>query len=436
MKKNIHFIFYILFVTILFSCSKEEDFINITLENTNKNSEFKISKEEVISNVSDFLENFYSDNISTRNYKTSRTSIKNISMLTKEDLPQTIKTRTSTEGIQIDSLLYIVNLEKGFIIAGADKRTMPIFALIDSGYLSKEGLRNNYNNNHPFLEYIERTLYVVNNDIKDNELYHSNLESTRAYPIKEKIFPLLGQTKWGQSGNPYNLYCPTGTPAGCVMTTLAQVSSYYQSPKSVIYGDNISENPLSRAFDLNLNWNNILAVSNRNAGRMPKASYYLSNDSYNESQAVGLFMRYIGKMINANYETNGTTASFDHAIGFMRNIIGLQATDQHLFNRQNLYKQIKGGSLVVLCGFANSTGGLFPGYSNGHMWLADGVFVSNHDHHYFHYNWGWDGSWNGFFFEDRWNPGKKEFDDDGNETSQGDYGKDFKYKLKCSYISW
>ena len=70
------------------------------------------------------------------------------------------------------------------------------------------------------------------------------------------------------------------------------------------------------------------------------------------------------------------------------------------------------------------------------MWLADGVFVSNHDHHYFHYNWGWDGSWNGFFFEDRWNPGKKEFDDDGNETSQGDYGKDFKYKLKCSYISW
>ena len=140
--------------------------------------------------------------------------------------------------------------------------------------------------------------------------------------------------------------------------------------------------------------------------------------------------------INANYKPTGTSATFNSIINFMRNIIGLQATGQHQFNRKNIYNQIKGGNLVVLAGSANSTGGLFPSRSDGHMWIADGVFVSDHDHYYFHYNWGWSGQHNGYFFEDRWNPGKKEFDDYGNETPQGDYGMDFKYNLKCSYISW
>lgn len=431
--KKITLYFSLLF--IICSCSLEDDLVYTKPDNPVK-SEFKLSEQEVVSNVTDFLENFYSEETSTRNsdYLHKKTKIKNISLLSKKDLPNTIETRNATEDLLIDSLLYFVNLDAGFIIAGADKRTMPIFAFIDDGNFSKEILKSNNIDDLPFIDYIGRIIYIINDDIKDNEMY-ANSPSTRAYPIKEKIFPLLGKTKWGQN-SPYNLYCPGGSPTGCVMTALAQVSSYYHSPQSVIYGDNINENPLKKGFALNLDWNKIMTVSNNNGGGMPIASYNFINEVYNESQAVCLYLRYIGKMINANYGINSTTASFDNAIGFMRNIIGLKATDQHLYNRENLYKQIKGGNLVVLGGYNTESGFIFHRYSEGHTWIADGVFVSNHDHHYFHYNWGWSGLYNGFFFEDRWNPGRSEFDDAGNEIPQGDYGKDFKYHLKCSYISW
>lgn len=89
-----------------------------------------------------------------------------------------------------------------------------------------------------------------------------------------------------------------------------------------------------------------------------------------------------------------------------------------------------------MTGYATRKGFIFYSYSDGHAWVADGVFVSDHDHQYFHYNWGWGGNYNGYFFEDRWNPGRSEFDDNGNEVPQGDYGKDFKYKLRCAFVSW
>ena len=204
---------------------------------------------------------------------------------------------------------------------------------------------------------------------------------------------MLGTTKWDQSYNPYNAYCPEGMPhAGCSATAMAQVSSYYKSPKSVFYGDNIEENPLNKGFQLNLNWDLINSTSNRNYGYMPEADYFFDHtNTPNVSQQIGLYIRYVGKIVNANYKPTGTSATFNNIIKFMRNIIGLQATDQHQFNRKNIYNQIKGGNLVVLAGSANSTGGLFPSRSDGHMWIADGVFVSDHDHYYFHYNWGWSG---------------------------------------------
>ncbi|MDU1891602.1 MAG: C10 family peptidase [Dysgonomonas sp.] len=418
-----------LFAGFLFSCSSEDQSI-ANSDDVGTYSEFKVTKEELVANVTGFLNEFYSDNASTKSSK-SKFTIKSIELLTEKDFPQELT--KSSGGLEFDSLLYVVNLDEGFVIAGADKRTAPVFAIIDEGSFSKDILQSENDNDAPFLAYIDRALLIINDDIADNELYDEKLPSTKAYPIKERVYPLLGRTKWGQSRNPYILYCPKGTHAGCVIVALAQVSLYYQSPKSVYFGSNIPQNPLGKGFTLNLNWTNILNASNRNGGWMPDASFSLTEGFYNESQAVALYMRYIGEIVGANYTTDGTSASFPRAISYMRDRIGLQATDQHEFNRHNLYKQIRGGNFVVLNGCANSSG--FK-RTTCHMWLADGVFVSNHDHHYFHYNWGWSGEHNGFFFEDRWNPGKSEFNDDGSEKPQGDYGKNYKYGLKASYISW
>lgn len=439
MKKITYLLVNLLFAAILLSCSQEDSIVNGDLDDQNRKSDLKVSESELISNVTEFLDDFYSDNLNTKGsaFSKGKPKIKGISLLTKDDLPQAVQTKSSAEGIEIDSMLYFVNLDEGFVIAGADKRTMPIFAIIDSGSFSKEILKSDDDNDRGILEYIERTLCVVNEDIKDNELYNTGSAVTKAYTIKERIYPRLGLTKWHQQGSPYDLYCPGRMPAGCVIATVAQVASYYQSPKSVYYGSNIPENPTGQPFTLNLNWTNIMSVSNGNSGVMPYASYNFTSGNYSASQAVGLYMRYLGVMLGAVYAYDGTGATNDYAREYMKNYIGLQVSNPKSFDRTNLYNHIRGGNIVVLTGYANASGGIFnKKYTDGHMWLSDGVFVCCHTHQYFHYNWGWGGRYNGYFFEDRWNPSQGEFNDTGNlKPQENDYYKNYKYNLKCILVS-
>ena len=46
---------------------------------------------------------------------------------------------------------------------------------------------------------------------------------------RDGVGPLLGTISWHQ-GDPYNLYCPPGTPVGCVATAAAQIMAYWQWP--------------------------------------------------------------------------------------------------------------------------------------------------------------------------------------------------------------
>lgn len=427
--KNIvdRFLKSLLFVSLIFLMSCNKNQLNTGIpEVMDHNDPYKFTEEEVITNVKTFLSEFYRDNIETKSE--NDLSIKEIIPISDDNLPITKGT-----DINVNGLLYAVNLNEGFILAAADKRTIPVLAYIEDTDFSNETLVSSIEN-EGFLQYLERTIININEDIKDNEVYRP--AETKAYPIKERIMPLLGKTKWNQSGNPYALYCPTGTPAGCVITALAQISSYYKSPSSVYYGDNIPQNPMGGGFTLNLNWDEILAVSDNNSGRMPMSDFEVTDNEYDESQAVALYMRYIGCIVDASYTADGTGASMERAISYMKNNIGLQSTDPTKFDRVDIYNHIRGGNLLLMTGYATRKGFIFYSYSDGHAWVADGVFVSDHDHQYFHYNWGWGGNYNGYFFEDRWNPGRSEFDDNGNEVPQGDYGKDFKYKLRCAFVSW
>lgn len=206
---------------------------------------------------------------------------------------------------------------------------------------------------------------------------------------KAAISPLLS-SKWNQS-SPYNMYCPTisGTqcPTGCLATAMAQIMNYHQWPEKGT--GNIDYYTRTRNVrvqcnigDYTLDWANML-------------NGYTSSASTKQKQAVGRLMQVVGASLEMDYNTDAsgaygvdaTTALIDNfyydpaGAYYMREWFSL--TDW-----QNIvYNELASNRPVLYCG---------SGSAGGHAFVCDG-YSSNG---YFHINWGWGGTSDGYFLLD------------------------------------
>ena len=115
--KNIvdRFLKSLLFVSLIFLMSCNKNQLNTGIpEVMDHNDPYKFTEEEVITNVKTFLSEFYRDNIETKSE--NDLSIKEIIPISDDNLPITKGT-----DINVNGLLYAVNLNEGFILAAADK---------------------------------------------------------------------------------------------------------------------------------------------------------------------------------------------------------------------------------------------------------------------------------------------------------------------------
>ena len=79
---------------------------------------------------------------------------------------------------------------------------------------------------HVFLDYLSQWVNLQFSAEDDLEYGGSTWEN-EIVMANEKGVPV----QWGQYV-PYNLYCPTGMPTGCLATALAQVMAYHKYPSS------------------------------------------------------------------------------------------------------------------------------------------------------------------------------------------------------------
>jgi len=138
-----------------------------------------------------------------------------------------------------DTLYYILNdtINKGFVIVAADKRAWPIL-----GY-STEGSFNEKKQPEAFTVWMENRKREIES-IKKNNLQpdSATVASWQSLSIKSasttstSVEPLL-KTKWDQ-GCYYNEMCPSDArsgycghvPTGCVATAMAQIMKYWNYP--------------------------------------------------------------------------------------------------------------------------------------------------------------------------------------------------------------
>ena len=302
---------------------------------------------------------------------------------------ESIDTKYSVSGI------YIVRLNpSGFIIISADRRSRPIL-----GY----SFHNNIDFNDLPLQlksiidsYILGLEYLIDNNIpaddESNQLFEEYLnESFNNINHSRLVDPLI-TANWNQGGE-WNDFCPNNSVVGCVAVAMAQVMNYWEYPNQ--------GSGYSQYFDQN---HGIIAVNfeeyNYDFSNMPDD--YATEDSqlllYHSGVAVQMNYSQWGSGASVCWEGPSAQAALDENFSYNDDItceVKINYSDEEW--EELIKDQLDRGWPIIYRGYSGDS---------GHAWNIDG-----YEDDYYHCNWGWGGSSNGYFYFDNLNGGGYNFID-------------------------
>ncbi len=221
------------------------------------------------------------------------------------------------------------------------------------------------------------------------------LQGTWQQPKTTTSVTQMLTTQWNQSPY-YNALCPTGTPVGCVATATAQVMKYWNHPvvgngSHSYYEDDYGT--LSADFgNTTYDWDN---MPNRISG-------YSSNA---QIMAVATLSYHVGVAVEMDYSPSGSGAQVIGSYGpssetalvdyfnYENTISGIQKSSYTDAQWIDILKdELDEGRPIVYAGYDNEA---------GHAFVFDGYDANSQ----FHVNWGWGGSYDGYFAMGALNPG-------------------------------
>ena len=299
--------------------------------------------------------------------------------------------KTVTECKTVTDHLYLNIFEDGgFVLVPADDRFPPVLAYSGSSPAA---------HSHPaFIAHcgaynteIRQALSLPETPHHDWELY---LSPGFAKPtVTSEVSPLITST-WDQAPY-YNDHFPefagssTKAYAGCVAVVMGQLMNYYEHPANGFglrsYYDAGTDSLLSSRFD---------------------TSYYawetMPNELSGTSTAdqiknVSSLLYQCAVSIEMEFKTDGSYGSYDDMMFALTSYFDYHP-DMHQENRSDhetqsgvwtsmLKDELDGGHPVAYRG---------QGDEGGHAYLCDGYQITD-SQTYFHINWGWGGSYDGWF---------------------------------------
>lgn len=309
--------------------------------------------------------------------------------------------RTGTPASSVGYYLFNLGETDGFVIVSGDDRTTAILGYADSGSINEDDMPDGL---RYLLEGYEEQMANIPDEVE------APLQTSSRAPID----PLI-KTNWNQ-GNPYNYLCPliTGKHAvtGCVATSMAQVMYYYKDYQTKSCLDipaysKTTQNKAEQDTTLNVpalpattfDWDNMIDDYNPINPETGK-KYVGGTDA--QQVAVATLMQYCGSSIEMIYglSSNGGSSAYNEAIPFaLKTYFGYDGGINHAYRKNYsydawidlIYNELAANRPVILGG--QSMGG-------GHSFVCDGYDTNDHagaDGDYFHMNWGWGGSSDGYF---------------------------------------
>ena len=284
-----------------------------------------------------------------------------------------------------EAALYIFTpqTDKGFLIVSADDAIIPLLGYSDDNTFDKNNISPELN--YWLDEYTRQIQYA-----RENEFKPLATRGTIQLPDWNKIEPLI-KTKWNQN-SPYNQQCPaigsTRAYTGCVATAMAQVMKYHNFPARGSGSISYTFNSKTYSMDFSkvtFEWDKML-------------------DSYNgsftpaQATAVSTLMKAAGYSVEMQYGIDGSGAYSGYIPRALTTYFGYDQSirfyDRTWFTYSEWAKMVYDNLSLkqpVLYG-GNGTGG-------AHQFIIDGYLDG-----YFHVNWGWGGSSDGYFILDALDP--------------------------------
>lgn len=278
-----------------------------------------------------------------------------------------------------ENLFYVFNRGQhdGYVIVSADDRVATVLGYADNGSFSEKAIPSNMK---AWLDGYARQISWITS----HPSFKNNVAPRRA---AGSVLPLLGDIAWDQTA-PYNNKCPNGSATGCVATAVGQIMYYHRWPEHGTgqhsYTTGTNQYELSANFDTTYyRWDDMLPVVTTSSPQAAK-------------DAVSTLLYQVGVALNMDYDESSGAYSSDIAPA----LINYFGYDKGVTRRSRDYYTTADWDSLVRFELDNArpvvydgaTGGGLLGAS-GHSFVCDGY---NSDG-YFHINWGWSGTSNGYF---------------------------------------
>ena len=279
---------------------------------------------------------------------------------------------------------------KGFVIVSGDDRLPEVIGYATSGTMAEDNMPIQLKS---LLDAFEKQYgEMAGDDTRLESVMAERMalaESSAAANVT--VTPLLGNIEWDQ-GTPYNKLCPTFTNGqavtGCVATAMAQVIRYYRYPTQK--KNNITSYTSKSGFTSS----EITASSTTYDYDKMLGQYVSGNYSDKQASAVATLMLHCGCAVQMEYgvyESGAITSSTSHVLGayFAYDKSTLAFVDRCDYSLEEWCS-------IIDHELSNNRPIIYEGRTlsnEGHAFVCDGA---NGDGFY-HINWGWSGSGNGYF---------------------------------------
>lgn len=334
------------------------------------------------------------------NYLVNNTNSKAFKNVANLELTYKATSIASSPSAKISPInyFYIFNAEQGFIIVSGDDNVYPILGYSDEGVFDPNNIPPSV---AKWLEgYKNEIRYTIENELPATDEIKAAWENLQnrnnnynTLRTVTGVSPLI-RTKWDQ--DPYfNASCPYDrqymkrTVSGCVATAMAQVMKFWNYPTS---GSGFHSYNHSKYGTLSANFGN----TTYRWASMP-------NVVSSTNTAVATLMYHCGVSVDMNYNVSSQGGSGAQTLdvvnalktyfGYSTSVAGKYRSNYSDSQWKNLLKgELDAGRPMQYAG---------TGSGGGHSFVCDGYDNNG----FFHFNWGWGGSSDGYFSVNALNPG-------------------------------
>lgn len=293
---------------------------------------------------------------------------------------------------------YVFNVDRadgGYVIIAGDDRVPPVLGYSDNGSFDMRAVPEAM---QKWLDGYAQQILAL--DDGGNAATHIGATA----PIEPMV-----KAEWSQRA-PYNTMLPvlssgSNAAVGCVATAMAQLMHYWHWPKRTL---RIIPSYVSDTLHINMP---ALPTVDFNWDAMQNT--YLTDDINSAAaKAAAQLSLYCAQSLKMNFMENMSSASTADVIPAMYTYFNYTSTAKYLQRRFFTTQQWE---QMVLDELAARRPIIYRGrkVSGGHAFICDGYDGNG----MFHFNWGWNGSGNGYFLLSVLNP-----DQQGTGSAAGSYG--------------